>query len=358
MRQTVLLLIVIATLSILMVSCSGEEELQGCAALGCPDNQDCVDERCVCQEGFMRCETDCIPFESCCSDADCGVAERCLDHTCADPCADVSCTAPLLCVDGACSCPDGQEQCEDSCIPEDGCCTDDECGEGTTCFENRCSAPCEIVSCNPNEYCEEGACLCKENYFEAASGICLPKGLCEVDSDCSETEECIGERCLENCYSHKEKVQISECFLEQAELDKDPSKCITVMEEKRDQCYYKVAIAAKDRSICAYLHANPPIAIYWYNQQNCVIEVAKVSQDTGLCKKTPTWTSLDPPDVDAYCRQEVIWYIESLQLESIGECGNDCACRLRYAKRQTIELCNQVCPDEQGECTDYFYFWR
>ncbi|NOZ81194.1 MAG: hypothetical protein GXP63_05990 [DPANN group archaeon] len=375
---TIILIVLFLGLVFLLAACSGTDDSRD-GVSGPDGNADALAGGIPCDSdaGLMRCGDSCIPLDSCCTDADCDLPEKCIDQGCVDPCLDVDCTAPFACEDGSCACPAGQKACDDTCIPDSGCCEETSlptslptplpagvsagsttvCPNGTVCHDHSCVALCDVVSCDASEYCEAGRCLCKDDYFKAASGACLPLGLCEVDRDCADDESCVSDRCTKNCYSYKEPVQISECFLEQAELQKDVSKCELVKEDKRDLCYFNVAVASQNRKVCSRLQTDPPIEIYRYNQQNCVIAVAKAAHDPDLCANTPSWTNLDPPDLDGYCREEVAHYLESLRIKDIGECGTDCDCRLRYAKRNSIEDCKGVCADDQGECTDYFYFW-
>ncbi len=308
-----------------------------------------------CGEGEMLCFSDCIPLDSCCTSNDCDKGFECVNNECVNPCENVTCEGELYCSNGECVCPEGLKQCGDACIPEAGCCSQEDCSNTTVCFNNQCVEPCQAVQCSDRETCVGGECVCRDNYVRSVNGNCIEKGLCAADEDCEETQKCESGICVENCYSYKEPVEISECFFREALRTGNVETCEFVKEDKRNRCVFEVAVKNKERSLCFLLPVSPPASQWQYNRQLCVIEVAKVSQNPDLCRDTPKWTNLDPPDRDAYCRQKVVEYIESLTIKDIEECGDSCGCRYRFALRTGPELCSKVCPENRSSCLNEFY---
>jgi len=358
--ETVIFIISFVLLSFLLSGCSSDDDSSdhySCtdAGMGCSGNSVCIDGSCVCPKGFIQCLDGCIPFDDCCQDADCDFGESCIDGGCIDLCENISCPDSMRCVSGECRCQDSFKPCEEGCIPDDGCCSDADCAGEKICHEHVCSDKCDIISCRENEFCINGTCNCKDLFFRTSSGICLPKGMCETEKDCADHETCIAGFCTRDCYSYSEPIEISECFMDQAKLSKDVSYCDLVKEDKRNVCIYDVAIMNLDRSQCLLLPAKPPLDTFNYNQQQCVIEIAKLSQDEELCKKTPPATVLDPPDLDGYCRSQVKDYIESLNIKDIDECGDDCGCRYRFALRNDASYCSKVCAANKSSCLNEFY---
>jgi hypothetical protein len=92
---------------------------EGCSGLCDEDREICVEQVCVCREGFTVCGGSCVDLQT--DPSHCGGC----DEPCADqPCGDFECQP-----DG---CPGFSAQCEDSCVDFD---TDPlHCGEcGSTC---------------------------------------------------------------------------------------------------------------------------------------------------------------------------------------------------------------------------------
>lgn len=108
----------------------GERDPERCGAeeRHCEDDEYCVDGRCVCRQGMVRIDEDCVDPSA--SGEHCGIA-------------DVEC--PALCEGGACV-----ESCSAGTVCDDGCVDVSthplHCGE--------CERPC-----GASEVCVEGACV-------------------------------------------------------------------------------------------------------------------------------------------------------------------------------------------------------
>jgi hypothetical protein len=152
-----------------------------------PEGTDCGANR-VCQTGACVCPT------SCCSNDDCGFQGACEA--------------------GVCDCKSGARFCQDTCIPEDGCCTDEECpgGTGQTCQNGQCACPsgqkdcggacilqdacCDRDDCDECELCQDQTCVASVCCPLCPSGQeCLSNGSCATA--CVDQDDCTG--CTGSC---------------------------------------------------------------------------------------------------------------------------------------------------------------
>lgn len=104
----------------------------------CSNLQECVEESCVCKQGFKICNAVCIAETACCGDEDCGESERCTNNQCTFSCDLTVCSANKVCDESLerCVCAEGYDFCDsqDKCIPEDHCCNRFDCGIDERCL--------------------------------------------------------------------------------------------------------------------------------------------------------------------------------------------------------------------------------
>lgn len=124
-----------------------------CGGSVCAEDQACVDDACVCVEGFKQCGSACIPEGSCCADSDCQGTEECVANQCVFSCARVICPTNQVCDESQkrCSCPQDYRFCEvqNKCIPAGFCCDRFDCGRSEKCTSSVYSAHVCIYSKQP-----------------------------------------------------------------------------------------------------------------------------------------------------------------------------------------------------------------
>lgn len=101
-------------------------------------------------------------------------------------CADVSCNENEECYQGDCICEEGYKTCNNTCIPDDQCCTTDDCAEGT-CEQGIC-----VQDCHFGETFEDNACDCgSDRKYCPEQDRCIPRDACCVHSQCDRDQRCV-----------------------------------------------------------------------------------------------------------------------------------------------------------------------
>lgn len=172
---------------------------------------------CKCDQGmignpYVQCRREAIA--ECQIDADCPPMSACLNSRCANPCLALQpCARPARCEVSPtlpvrtmiCTCPPGYISaggglCRPS-VPIDKitCETDEECSLNNACITALCKNPCE---CGPNADCQmknhRPICACRPGFIGDATIGCY-ETLCTSDSQCSEEDTCINQRCVPAC---------------------------------------------------------------------------------------------------------------------------------------------------------------
>lgn len=168
--RTIILALVLLVLPILVSACTNSslkgktlsdvelKELYPCTGVECSQNEVCNAGACVCSDNFKRCpgQDSCIPEQDCCSDSDCGFGKSCMNNACKFSCTNVKPESNKVCdpaVEGLVCLP-GHKWCDEQlrCIPEDHCCTKFDCGRDQRCTKSSWSA--EICLENGTKNCK------------------------------------------------------------------------------------------------------------------------------------------------------------------------------------------------------------
>lgn len=220
----------------------------GCQAIECRSNGDCPDDKqchthrcvnpclssdicgnnaiclvrnhipvCKCEQGFtgspyVECRRE-IPAE-CTVDADCPPKSACLSSRCQNPCTTLKpCSTPAICEVSPtlpvrtmlCTCPQGYVSggggiCRPVIpISDVSCEEDNDCSSNNACVTSVCKNPCE---CGPNSEClirnHKPICACRPGFVGNARTGCY-EILCTTESQCSDDETCINNRCIPAC---------------------------------------------------------------------------------------------------------------------------------------------------------------
>lgn len=230
--------------------------LIGCQPIGCTTNEECAnDKQCYNKECVNPCAIDdhcaltaecyahnhraecrcpsglqgnplvkCVRVE-CRSDSDCSTDRSCQHNQCINPCAsnyNPPCAQNAICTvrshTAICNCPDALPEgnplsfCERH-VKEHECTMDYECPSKLACIRNQCVEPCrELVPCAKSAKCSvidsspvrTMVCECPETWVPDSNGECRQivsqeEPHCVQDSECSEQETCINQRCRNPC---------------------------------------------------------------------------------------------------------------------------------------------------------------
>ena len=127
------------------------------------------------------------------------------------------------------------------------------CEKGKTCFEeyNQCT-DCKLFKCNLNDNYRTTDCKCHSkkngnqeciNDFECKSGRCNKVCLCKSDSDCNDSEYCVGESEKKNCVA---RVKVGK------DCD-DNNQCLSKMcdsKYKKCECDTKTDFGCEEGLVC------------------------------------------------------------------------------------------------------------
>lgn len=184
---------------------------------GCLVNSDCAAPL-VC--AFQRCHVECVTTRDCdgtlrcvgahepsrvcqleeettCkTSADCAPGLLCAgDGACRDHCAaDSECIGDQVCTRGVCAEPAELDESGElpQTSPQSTCRLNSDCAESDQCVGGACVAQCrETRDCAADQVCVEGACRSTEVGCEGPECACA----CRADIDCSEGETCDGCAC-------------------------------------------------------------------------------------------------------------------------------------------------------------------
>lgn len=171
---------------------------------------------CKCDSGFegspyVECKP--IIIAECFVDADCPPKSACLSSRCVNPCFELRpCATPASCEVSPtlpvrtmlCTCPPGYVSsgggiCRPATAVFDVCETDNNCTANHACVTAVCKNPCE---CGPNTDCQiknhKPVCACRPGFIGDARTGCY-EILCRSNSQCSDDETCINNRCIPAC---------------------------------------------------------------------------------------------------------------------------------------------------------------
>lgn len=106
---------------------------EACMNVVCGSNSKCENGKCICNEGYKKCNGECILNQDCCTEDDCASSERCRNHTCIpNNCRLNEVIDP---VKNECVCDDDSKYCsmQKKCIPNDNCCMHADCESDYRC---------------------------------------------------------------------------------------------------------------------------------------------------------------------------------------------------------------------------------
>lgn len=135
----------------------------------------------------------CIPVGGCQSDADCGQCQVCLGGVCVGN-EGVMCFADGDCDAGYWCKVNAEDPCANSCIPDGGCNTDDDCGECKVCMGGECSGP--GVACKSDGDCPFPK-KCKINPDDVCNNMCTSGQGCVSSNDCGACQVCMDGECVD-----------------------------------------------------------------------------------------------------------------------------------------------------------------
>jgi len=109
--------------------------VEACMNVECGSNSKCVDGKCVCNEGYKKCNGECILNDDCCTENDCGARESCRDHKCIPDNCKVN--EKYDSEKNKCVCDADSKYCatQHKCIPKKNCCMHAECDSDYRCTE-------------------------------------------------------------------------------------------------------------------------------------------------------------------------------------------------------------------------------
>lgn len=186
---------------------------------------------CKCEQGFIGSPyVECKPeiIAECFVDADCPPKSACLSSKCVNPCTVLKpCATPAQCEVSPtlpvrtmiCTCPPGYISSGGGlCRPftpfsDIACEIDTNCTSNHACISSVCQNPCE---CGPNTDCQiknhKPVCACRPGFIGDARTGCYDV-LCRSDTQCSDDETCINNRCVPACSVDSELCGTSaECY--------------------------------------------------------------------------------------------------------------------------------------------------
>lgn len=136
-----------------------EDHCGGCDVV-CGGDEDCVSGECVDECAFEVCGAQCIDVDT--DPANCGICGRwcnsssaCVDGACVEVCAQSCDSDAETCVDGECVCREGLVVCDGECV--DPATDDKHCGMcGRECDDIVCNAgECDPDGCGALDQCED-----------------------------------------------------------------------------------------------------------------------------------------------------------------------------------------------------------
>lgn len=142
---------------------------------------------CVCGVGFALIGNKCEDINEC-------LKNPCpLNSNCENTLGSFTC----ICVNGTVL-----EQISGNCRIPGECSNDDDCSYETKCHNNRCTNPCDKLTCGVNAVCSvfnhNPICECKQDSQGDPYKECI-KLQCVKDSDCSYEEACTNNICQNSC---------------------------------------------------------------------------------------------------------------------------------------------------------------
>lgn len=201
----------------------------------CGSNAECLARdhvaACKCEPGmignpYVQCRRE--PIAECYADGDCPPRSACLNSRCVNPCTELHpCTSPARCQVSPtlpvrtmlCTCPPGYLSAGGGlCRPigpiaDVACEIDDDCTANHACITSLCKNPCE---CGPNADCQikthKPVCACRPGFLGDARTGCY-EVICQSDSQCSDDETCINNRCVPACSVERSPCgEAAECY--------------------------------------------------------------------------------------------------------------------------------------------------
>lgn len=174
------------------MSCVGNECVPGPVVL-CMEDVDCPGGQKCSANPDNACLNMCIPIGGCDSDDECGQCQTCLGGVCTGN-EGVACQQDGDCGAGYWCKVVAEDNCLNSCIPDGGCNTDEDCGECKVCMGGECigpGVPCEV----------DGDCpfpkSCKVDPDNVCNNVCTSGQGCVASSDCGACQVCMDGECVE-----------------------------------------------------------------------------------------------------------------------------------------------------------------
>lgn len=161
----------------------------------------------------VNCPYQCVPDQKQCdSNCACGYGEQCVEGVC-QAVDTFACDDNFACPEGyMCGCPAHPGfgiACFPQCVPErPACCSNADCGDGNQCVDGACSPwYCEDGKCPDGYVCQNPWEAAPANgLIIAPPSVCVPApDACSSDCDCDSWESCINGECqvgndLNQCY--------------------------------------------------------------------------------------------------------------------------------------------------------------
>ena len=110
--------------------------------------------------------------------------------TSTEACMNVACGSNSICENGNCICNDGYKKCNGECILNKDCCTEDDCDSGESCRNHICIPD----NCRINEIFDasKNKCVCDEDSkYCSMQKQCIPKKNCCMHADCESDYRCV-----------------------------------------------------------------------------------------------------------------------------------------------------------------------
>ena len=134
-----------------------------------------------------------------------------------DACKDITCDANEHCEDGRCICNPGYKECNGECIQNSACCTENDCKSDESCRGHTCIPD----NCKVNEEfnVDKNKCVCDKNsLYCAVQNKCIPKDNCCMHHECSNSDyRCTETNMLATLCISGEKKQCKSVYTDRGE---------------------------------------------------------------------------------------------------------------------------------------------
>ncbi|MBW3004506.1 DUF4318 domain-containing protein [Candidatus Woesearchaeota archaeon] len=106
---------------------------EACMNVVCGSNSQCENGECICNDGYKKCNGECILNKDCCTEDDCDSEESCRDHSCIPNNCKLNEVADP--VKSECVCDADSKYCtmQKQCIPKKNCCMHADCESDYRC---------------------------------------------------------------------------------------------------------------------------------------------------------------------------------------------------------------------------------